>query len=588
MTNINQYFFKGLIMESDKDIADIKMKMMMGIKVPMRDGIELTTDIYLPEDKLPCPIILQRSPYNSNVEASVKEAVYLVKEGYGVILQDVRGRWDSEGEWYPFIHEAEDGYDTQEWIGSQEWCDGNIGTIGGSYLAMVQWQAAPLRSKYLKAMAPKVGYSDFYHNWVYTGGAFQLAFNLRWIAIQMHTRTNQVQYLWMPKSNHQSNIQWHLPLINMDEKAGRDSKIWKDWVSHPSYDDYWKKLNPIESNYDEVNVPTYGMGGWYDVFLQGTLNNYMGVKKHGLSPGKENQKVIIGPWIHFLANDGEETITGDIDFGENVKIDLFNERLKWFDYWLKGIDNGISKEPSVKVFVMGKNQWRTAPDWPIPETKYTKFYIHSGGSANGCKGDGILNINPPLSDEENDQFIYDPSDPVPTTGGSTCCSEDVTPVPMGPRKQKKIEHRNDILIYTTESLENDIEVTGPIEMILYASTDCKDTDFTCKLIDVFPDGKSINIAQGIQRARYRDSWENPELLDSGKIYKFTVDMWSSSNYFFKNHKIRIEITSSNFPQFDRNPNTGNEFGIDTELKIANQNVFHNKSCDSHIILPIVT
>ena len=176
-------------MNSDKDLVDVKMKMMMGIKVPMRDGVELTTDIYLPEDKLPCPIILQRSPYNSNVEASVKEAVYLVKEGYGVVLQDVRGRWDSDGEWYPFKHEAEDGYDTQEWIGSQEWCDGNIGTIGGSYLAMVQWQAAPLRSKYLKAMAPKVGYSDFYHNWVYTGGAFQLAFNLRWIAIQMHTRT---------------------------------------------------------------------------------------------------------------------------------------------------------------------------------------------------------------------------------------------------------------------------------------------------------------------------------------------------------------------------------------------------------------
>ena len=190
--------------------------------------------------------------------------------------------------------------------------------------------------------------------------------------------------------------------------------------------------------------------------------------------------------------------------------------------------------------------------------------------------------------KKNDQFIYDPSDPVPTTGGSTCCSEDVTPVSMGPREQKKIEHRNDILIYNTESLENDIEVTGPIEMLLYASTDCKDTDFTCKLIDVFPDGKSINIAQGIQRARYRDSWENPELLDSGKIYKFNIDMWSSSNYFFKNHKIRIEISSSNFPQFDRNPNTGNEFGIDTELKIANQNVFHNKSYDSHIILPIIT
>ena len=203
-----------------------------------------------------------------------------------------------------------------------------------------------------------------------------------------------------------------------------------------------------------------------------------------------------------------------------------------------------------------------------------------------CKGDGILNINPPL-DEKSDQFIYDPSDPVPTTGGSTCCSEDVTPVPMGPREQKKIEHRNDILIYNTEPLENDIEVTGPIEMILYASSDCKDTDFTCKLIDVFPDGKSINIAQGIQRARYRDSWENPELLDSGKIYKFTIDMWSSSNYFFKNHKIRIEISSSNFPRFDVNPNTGEPIGRHSHSIIARNSLHTNDKYPSNVSLSIV-
>lgn len=575
---------------SSKTVADsepkYKIKMMFDVKIPMRDGIELSTDIYMPEGDSPNPTILIRTPYHNNNEAAVEDCMYFASRGYAVAAQDVRGRWDSPGDWYPFRNEAEDGYDTQEWLGEQPWCDGNIGTAGGSYVAMVQWQSAPLKSKYLKAMVPRVGYSNFYHNWAYTGGAFQLAFNYRWAAIQMHTHTNQVHYLWFPEENNMSSLFWHLPVKTMDEAAGRKNRVWQDWVDHPSYDDYWRNMRPIEENYSKVDVPVYGMGGWYDVFLQGTLNNYMGVSKNGLEPGRSNQKVVIGPWIHNLGDTGKETITGDVDYGEAVKFDLMNEHVRWFDYWLKGIDTGIENEPPVKVFVMGANDWRTSSDWPIPETEFTPYYLHSDGNANSLFGNGKISPVKPLS-EDPDHFTYDPAHPVMTVGGSTCCSEDLTPVSMGPRDQQQIEWRPDVLVYSSDVLSEAMEVTGPVQMVLYAASDVLDTDFTAKLVDVHPNGTVINVAQGIIRARYRDSWENPTLLEPGQIYKYEIDLWSTSNRFLPGHQIRIEVSSSNFPQFDRNPNTGNTFGADSELKIANQTIFHNAEYPSHILLPIV-
>ena len=563
-----------------------EVRMMYALEVPMRDGVRLSTDVYLPDAEGPFPAILIRTPYNNNAEGVVQDCLYYASRGYAVVSQDVRGRWDSEGEWYPFVHEAQDGHDTQEWIGAQPWCDGNVGTAGGSYVAMVQWQAAPLRSKYLKAMVPQVGYSNFYHNWVYTGGAFQLAFNLRWGAIQMHTRTNQVQYLWMPESNHLTTLHWHLPLITMDEAAGRHSKLWKDWVQNPSYGEYWRALRPVEEHYADVSVPAYGIGGWFDVFLQSTLNNFMGVNEHGQSPGKGNQRITIGPWVHNCGNKGANRVTGEVDFGEDVKVDLRQEHVRWFDHWLKGIRNGITDEPPVNVFVMGRNQWRRAADWPIPGTQYTPYYLHGGGNANSSFGDGGLGTDAP-EDEPIDSYEYDPQHPVMTIGGSTCCSEDVTPVSMGPRDQQHAEWRPDVLVYTTDPLEEDVEVTGPVSVVLYASSSAPDTDFTAKLVDVHPGGRAINVAQGIIRARYRDSWEKPELMTPGEVYKFTIDLWSTSNCFLAGHRIGVEISSSNFPQFDRNPNTGNEFGKDSETQIATQTIYHDSERPSHVLLPII-
>jgi putative CocE/NonD family hydrolase len=564
-----------------------KIKMRCNVMVPMRDGVRLSTDIYMPDEAGPFPVILIRTPYNNNREPDVQDAVYFATRGYAVLIQDVRGRGDSEGEWTPFLHEAQDGYDAQAWAGKQLWSTGKVGTSGGSYVGLTQWLPAPLRNPHLAAMAPRVGFSNLYHNWVYTGGAFQLGFNLRWGAIQMHTRTNRTQYLWLPEEVHLSRLFWHLPLITGDEAAGRPNEFYKEWIRHPSYDAYWERRGNLEAKYAEIDVPAYGFGGWYDVFLQSTLNNFKGVAKDGYSEkARRGQKVLIGPWIHCLGERGTCSKTGDIDFGPASLIDLRGEELRWFDYWLKGVENGILHEPRVKVFVMGANRWREADTWPIPGSRFTRFYIHSRGKANSLYGDGGLGTAAPLN-EPPDSYVYDPSNPVPTLGGSTCCGEDVTPVTMGPRDQRPAEERPDVLVYTTPPLESDVEVTGSVSVTLYAASDAPDTDFTAKLVDVFPDGYAMNVAQGIIRARYRESWRRPTLLDPGRVYEYTIDLWSTGNCFLRGHRIRVEISSSNFPQFDRNPNTGNPFGQDTELRTATQTVYHDADHPSHILLPII-
>jgi putative CocE/NonD family hydrolase len=311
------------------------------------------------------------------------------------------------------------------------------------------------------------------------------------------------------------------------------------------------------------------------------------VAKHGYSEkARRGQKILIGPWIHCLGDRGTCSKTGDIDFGPASLIDLRGEELRWFDYWLKGMDNGILDEPRVKVFVMGRNRWREADTWPIPGTRYTRVYFHSRGTANSLEGNGGLGTAAPVN-EPPDTFVYDPGHPVPTLGGSTCCGEDVTPITMGPRDQRPAEERSDVLVYTTPPLEEDMEVTGPVSVVLYAASDARDTDFTAKLVDVFPDGYAMNVAQGIIRARYRDSWERPALLEPGHVYKYAIDLWSTSNCFLRGHRIRVEISSSNFPQFDRNPNTGNPFGLDAELRTATQTVYHDADHPSHILLPVV-
>ncbi len=543
------------------------------VKVPMRDGVLLSADIFRPSVEGAFPVMLMRTPYDNN--GLIAKSIQYAKRGYAVVAQDCRGRYDSEGEFYAWHDEAKDGYDTQEWVGRQPWCNGKIGTAGGSYLGLVQWLAAPLQSPYLKTMVPRVITSNFYDSPNYSGGAFQLALNMLWGFRQLgRTNQNIEHYNW-------PDFFSTLPLITADEAAGRKIAFWKDWVKHPSYDDYWKEVS-IEEKYEQIKVPALIMGGWFDLYSKQTFVNYNGmVQRGGTEEARKGTKMIMGAWPHPLS---ASTITGEVDFGPDSQFDLEGMELRWFDYWLKGIDNGIMNEAPIKLFIMGANYWRDEYEWPLAQTQYVNYYFHSSGRANSLSGDGTLSTTLP-EDEPPDRYTYNPDNPVPTLGGNNCCSPNI--VAWGAYDQRPAERRNDVLVYTTPPLTEDIEVTGPIFVKLYASSSTSDTDFTAKLVDVFPDGYAMNLCDGIIRARYRESFEEAKLMEFGTVYEFTIDCWVTGNVFKAGHRIRVDISSSNFPRFDRNPNTGHEFGMDSELSIAEQTVYHNRNYPSHIILPVI-
>ena len=558
------------------------IRMLYDQKVAMRDGVKLSTDLYLPRAEGKFPTIVIRTPYDNNAEGNVQDAVYFAERGYAVALQDSRGRYDSEGEWVPLFNEGKDGYDTIEWAAAQPWSTGKIGTYGASYLGITQWFTATFNPPHLTAMFPIVAYSDFYHNWIYTGGSFLLAYDLRW-ALNMATRTRQSQYMWFNAPNHIADLYWHLPLITADEAAGHKVAFYKEWIRHPNYDEYWKSVS-IRDKYDRINAPAYMWQGWFDVFLPGTTDNYIGMTAKGKSPqARRGQKMLVGPWIHQARG----SVTGDVDFGPQADLDRRPVAVRWFDYWLKGTDNGIMNEPPVRIFVMGDNVWRDEREWPLARTRFTNYYFHSAGKANSMMGDGTLTSSPPGGSQPTDQYVYDPKNPVPTLGGATCCGEATVPVPMGPRDQRVSGRRDDVLVYQSPVLEEDVEVTGPVEVTLYASSSAPDTDFTAKLIDVSQSGFAMNLTDGLLRGRFRNSFEKPEPMTPGTVYPFRIDLKSTSNVFKKGHRIRVEISSSNFPRFDRNPNTGHPLGMDAELREARQTIYHDATRASHIRLPII-
>ena len=549
-------------------------RMDLDVRVPMRDGVDLSADIYMPDSPGKYPALLNRTPYSNNEDDTVERARFMAGQGYVVVVQDVRGRWDSDGVYYPFVNEADDGFDTQHWIGEQPWSNGKIGTYGSSYGGMVQWQAASQASTYLTCMAPRVAPSDFWDHWVYSHGAFQLGFMGTW-GMTTNSRTNQ-------------NIDFHgwatvfnsLPIAEVDEAAGRSVGFWKDWVTHDSYDGYWNRLTN-RGKYQRVVAPAYNLGGWYDVFVAGTFENFRNMRKHGGSIEARKSKLLCGPWMHPI---GTSTKTGDIDFGGHSLVDIGAEELRWFDYWLKGEDNGIADEPPIRLFIMGSNVWRDEHEWPLDRTDWQKWYLHSGGSANTLQGDGTLSPDTP-SDEPADTFVYDPAVPVQTLGGNNCCNPEI--VSWGPYDQRPVEMRGDVLCYTSAPLERDVEVTGPIKLTLFAESDARDTDWTGKLIDVRPDGYALNLCDGILRARFRDDPSNPTLLDPGKVYEYQLDLDVTGNVFKRGHRIRIDISSSNFPRFDRNLNTGGVLGRGLEFRAARQTIHHSSRYPSHVTLPVI-
>ena len=546
------------------------------VKVPMRDGVNLSADIYFPRgEQGPFPVILTRTPYDNMTEESLEAGRFYPQHGYVLVAQDVRGRNDSDGDFYPYLNDFNDGHDTVEWIGAQPWCDGNVGMVGASYVGYVQWQAASMGSSYLKAIVPRVIGANMYETGWYQGGAFHLGTAAMW-AMRYDGRTRQdiFDYNW-------EQLFKKLPLAELDREAGKDVHFFRDWIAHPDYDDYWRAQS-IEERYPNIQVPVLQIGGWYDVLVRGTFHHFTEMREHGGSElARQNQRAVVGPWIHSACS---TTFAGELDFGAISMLDLQEVELRWFDHWLKGKDNGAERDAPLRLFVMGSNEWRDENEWPLARTQFTPYYFHSRGGANSLEGDGSLSTIPP-ADEPPDGFVYNPAFPVPTRGGNTCCNPEL--VPWGVYDQRPIEYRNDVLVYTSEPLEEDLEVTGPISVKLYASTDGRDTDFTAKLVDVHPDGYAVNLCDNIMRARYHESREYQTLLEPGRVYEFTIDLWMTSNVFLKGHRIRVDVTSSNFPRFDRNPNTGNTFGQDTELRTAHQTIVHNEAHPSHILLPVI-
>jgi putative CocE/NonD family hydrolase len=557
----------GADLSAQQTATNLPFQFQKNVLIPMRDGTQLSANIFLPKEGGPFPVILQRTPYGKMDEKSGMARSYCAR-GYVIVAQDCRGRGGSKGVWDPFRNEPDDGFDTQEWIGHQPWCDGHIGTSGGSYVGWTQWASAPKGSKYLTCMAPVVPFSDAFREVSFVGGALQLSLCFGWGA--------GVGGMNIPGDQLQERLR-ALPLNAFGQAGGPRAFFLRDWVEHPTYDEYWR-VRGVDGRYDLVTVPVLNMGGWYDIFAKAVFDQVNQVRQKSTSPlARKNQFVVVGPWGHGLG--GQKL--GALDFGPAARTDIGRLEATWFDHWLKHQDNGVTNWPAVKIFVMGENAWRNESEWPLARTKYTPWYLHGSGKAATKAGDGTLSAAAPDA-EPADAFTYDPANPVPTQGGNNLVG-----APAGPYDQAAVEDRDDVLVYTSAPLEKAMEITGPVKMILHATSSAPDTDFTAKLVDVHPDGKPYNLCDGIIRARFREPGKSPSMIEPGKTYGYEIDLWVTSNLFQAGHRIRVEISSSNFPRFDRNPNTGHAFGVDAELAKAQQTIFHDRAHPSHLLLPII-
>ena len=561
------------------------------VMVPMRDGVQLATDIYRPVVDLRVPAVVIRLPYDKELRVS-PEIMAFVQAGYAVVVQDTRGRFASQGEFTPGFQEIDDGTDCYAWVEKQPWCNGRLGTMGPSYLGQVQWLAAPQLSEAYKAMIVRIAPVDHYSDIAYRGGVPNLGSMLFWASMmaigeQMRRVARgeatpaDIQQQAAALGN-LKQLYEQLPLADMTHLKDVFPHFF-DWINHPSYDEFWQGIDA--RNYEQIDKPVLHIGGWYDIFLNGTLQGYIGMRTKAQSAkARGRQKLIIGPWAHtnWAASYHEQEFGLH---GSELAADLAGLERKWMDRWVRGKKNGLAKEKPVRLFVMGINQWRDEDDWPLPDTVYTPYYLHSHGRANTRHGDGTLSAVSPAA-EPADRFVYDPHNPVPSLGGAN-----LTPFAntVGPRDQQVVEDRVDVLVYSTAVLDRPLEVTGPVKAILYVSSSAPDTDITCKLVDVHPDGRAMLVADGILRLRYRHSFTEAVLLEPDEIAEIEVDLWSTSNVFLPGHQLRIEISSSCFPKFARNSNTGGVIAQETAeaYQPAVNHIFHNADHPSHLILPII-
>lgn len=555
------------------------------VPVKMRDGVILHADVYRPQSPGKFPVLLQRTPYNKDGEVGI--GYRAAARGYVTIIEDCRGRYTSQGEWYPFKHESADGYDTVEWAAALPYSNGKVGMFGGSYVGATQMLAAIAHPPHLAGIFPVVTASNYHDNWTYQGGALTQWFDESWTSgLAQNTLDRKVAASTDAMNGVKTLPLGYYTLFQSPLTSGSGglealAPYFTDWLQHPDYDSYWKQWS-IEADYSRIKVPAFHVGGWYDLFEGGTLRNYMGIKAHGgTEAAREGQRLLIIVGGHA----GLGRKVGDVDFGAQSVQDLDEIMLDWYDGLLKGEHNAVTDAKPVKYFLMGRNEWREADTWPPAGAHPTLFYLRSQGKANTVQGNGTLNTEQPAQ-EAPDRFVYDPSNPVPTLGGRLCC--DSLHLEPGARDQRPNEARQDVLVYSTPVLAHDLEVIGPVELTLYASSSAVDTDFTAMLVDVSPDGFARNLTDGIIRARYRDSEETPDFITPGKIYKFTIDLWATGNVFLAGHRLRVDVSSSNFPRFDRNLNTKESPELGTHWVKATNTIYHDSEHPSALVLPVVS
>jgi putative CocE/NonD family hydrolase len=595
-------------------VRQVQVLIERDVPMKMRDGTILRADVYRPKDDARYPVILTRTPYNKlrHTGGGRLNPIDLAYAGYARVVQDIRGRYASEGTYFIGEHVTpqgmNDAYDTVEWIAAQPWCDGNVGMIGGSYEGSVQWPAAMSNPPHLKAIVPIVGPCGFLYEQALFGGPSYHAFLIYWTLImgpdiadrleQQGEDVTEMRRMIADAFANREPVLNHLPL--KENPYLKFEGMWDIFSAmvlgfNPDFESPLMKqaldgamiLYGLSSRddavfwpYHVVNVPALQIAGWYDISTWSTFKNFTGMReKGGTEFARASQHILMGPWQHGAQNAEH---LGDLDFGgyspsgPTMQADV----IAFFDRYLKGKDTQV---PAVKYFTMGENRWHTADEWPLLGTERQRFYLHSGGHAATAAGDGVLGRHAP-GEEPTDSYVYDPLDPVPTTGGRHIQMGGVVP---GPKNQIYVEQRPDVLCYTTPELTEAVEVTGWVKLHLYAATSARDTDFTAQLIDVHPNGRAYNMADGVVRARYRDSVFSPELVTPGEVDEYTISLGVTSHLFKNGHRIRVDVSSSNFPAWDRNMNTGNPIGEDTEPVKANQTIYHSAEHPSYIELPVI-
>jgi uncharacterized protein len=539
------------------------------VRVPMRDSIRLATDLYIPEgagDRLPA--ILIRTPYNRKVRT--ESARMFAGQGYVVAVQDVRGKFDSEGHFTIAANDTNDGSDTLDWIAAQRWSTGKIGTYGCSYTGSIQIEMAKLRNPHHTAMIPQAAGGAYRFDDVLEGGAINLADNAPWFL----KWGSKVEPAPEPPNVDIGKMLLTLPLIEMLKMVGAPHTDYEDYLSHGPADPWWDHFGYVNDRH-HFNTPALQICSWYDTVVNEAFLLAGLMRKNAESAqARDNQFLVVGPTTHCGFDSAtEHTVVGKRELGD-AQFDYYNLYLRWYDHWLRGQQDDLASLPKLQIFVMGANRWRSENEWPLARTVFVPYFLHSNGRAHGRQGDGVLSTVRP-GDEPADRFFYDPKNPVPSVVGG------------GAEDQSAVEDRSDVLVFSTPPLKTGIEVTGPLEVTLFVGSSARDTDFTAKLVDVYPDGTAFNLQDGILRARYREGFSKKVWMAPGEQYRLRIDLHATSNYFPPGHRIRLEISSSNFPRFDRNLNTGGNNYDETQPMVAENTVHHSRKWSSFITLPVI-